>query len=278
MTQDILDLTIVIPTKNEEKNIQLCLNAIGRNFAKEIVLIDSGSTDNTLNISRKFNVTILHFEWDGNFPKKRNWFLFNHPPKTKWVLFLDADEFLTENFKFEVRNKLKTSSHVGYWLYYTVYFLGKPLKGGYPLKKLALFQVGKGYYEKINETYWSHLDMEVHEHPIIDGSIGKIISKISHNDVKDLSHYINKHNEYSDWESKRYIHYLYNPHLKSKWTFFQKIKYSILGKSYVGIIYFFGSFILMRGFLDGKTGLLFSLMKLSYYTQIHCKIKELNEK
>jgi glycosyltransferase involved in cell wall biosynthesis len=82
----MLDLTIAIPVRNEEKNLPGCLEAIGKHFAEKIVIIDSDSTDQTTDISRRFGADVVNFKWDGKFPKKRNWFLRNHTPTTKWVL------------------------------------------------------------------------------------------------------------------------------------------------------------------------------------------------
>src|SRR4030095_9392302 len=110
-----------------------------------------------------------NFKWDGKFPKKRNWFLRNHSISTKWILFLDADEYLTEAFKNEMRECISRDDKVGYWLSYTIYFLGKQLKGGYPLRKLALFRVGAGEYGQICEEHWSNLDMGRHEKPVRSG-------------------------------------------------------------------------------------------------------------
>lgn len=273
-----LDLTIVIPTKNEQQNLPNCLNAIGLNFAKQIILLDSNSTDSTVKIAENFSVEVINFQWNGKFPKKRNWYLENHIPKTKWVLFLDADEYLTEDFKTELRKTLPNSNVSGYWLNYTIYFLGKKLKGGYPLRKLALFQSGSGFYEKIEENKWSHLDMEVHEHPIIKGHLGAIKSKIDHQDFRGISEYIKKHNEYSDWEAKRFIHSSNPSQIRTNWTFIQKVKYQLIRTPLIGIAYFCGSFVLMGGFRDGARGLAFAIMKMSYYTQIYCKIKELQSK
>mgnify|MGYP003109026402 CR=1 FL=1 len=125
-----LDLTIAIPCKNEESNLPGCLSAIGHSFAKEIILIDSNSTDQTNEIGRRFGAQILDFSWNGQFPKKRNWFLRNHPPQTEWILFLDADEYITEAFKKEIREEISNTKKAGFWLHYNIYFLGKPLKGG----------------------------------------------------------------------------------------------------------------------------------------------------
>src|SRR6186997_1348190 len=107
-----LDLTIAIPVKNEQTNLPGCLNAIGINLAKKIVLIDSGSTDKTREISKSHGVEVINFAWDGKFPKKRNWYLRHHAPPTKWILFLDADEYLTDDFKKELRENLKENNEI----------------------------------------------------------------------------------------------------------------------------------------------------------------------
>ncbi|MGB5135674.1 MAG: glycosyltransferase [Prochlorococcaceae cyanobacterium] len=88
----MLDLTVAIPVRNEECNLATCLQAIGPGFARSLVVIDSGSTDTTAAIARNHGAEVVTFEWNGRFPKKRNWFLRHHTPTTRWVLFLDADE------------------------------------------------------------------------------------------------------------------------------------------------------------------------------------------
>lgn len=269
---ECIDLTIAIPTKNEEKNLEGCLKAIGIDFAKKIVIVDSGSTDKTIQIAERFGVEIIDFKWNGQFPKKRNWFLRTHTPKTSWVLFLDADEYITESFKIELRKLLAKNDKAGYWLNYRIYFLGKPLLWGYPLQKLALFKVGEGEYEKIDEEQWSKLDMEIHEHPIIVGSTGVIKSKIDHLDNQSTYHYVMKHNEYSDWEASRYLQNIIKNRKHFTWK--QKIKYAILRSPFSGFVYFFANYIFLGGFLDGYRGLVFSILKMSYFTQVYCKIVE----
>lgn len=271
----ILDLTIAIPVRNEERNLASCLEAIGPDLARRIIVIDSGSTDQTIEIAHKFGAEVVNFAWDGRFPKKRNWFLRSHTPTTKWVFFLDADEYLTTDFKAELRAALQdeNANKVGYWLSYTVYFLGKQLKGGYPLRKLALFQVGAGEYERIDEEQWSKLDMEVHEHPVLQGEIGVIQSKIDHQDFRGVSHYVLKHNEYAGWEAARFLKAV-SPQVASNWTWKQRLKYRLMQSVWIGPAYFCGSFLLLGGFRDGARGLAFAILKMSYFTQVYCKIRE----
>ncbi|WP_309382631.1 glycosyltransferase family 2 protein [Cerasicoccus frondis] len=263
-----LDLTVVLPVRNEERNLGEALKALGNNFAMQSIVVDSSSTDRTISIAEEHRAKVINFEWDGKFPKKRNWLLRNHPPTTKWVLFLDADEWLTEDFKAEVRAALATTEHVGFWLNYTIYFEGKPLKGGYPLKKLALFRVGVGEYERIDENRWSQLDMEIHEHPVLDGTTGEIHAKIDHRDLRGLDHWKKKHADYAAWEAHRYLAIKDNSALQSKWSTFQKIKYRLMGTPLLGPVFFFGCLFGMGGWRDGKRGVQWALLKAGYFNEI----------
>lgn len=270
-----LDLTIAIPVKNEELNLPHCLSAIGPDFARQIVVIDSGSTDNTRKIAESFGAEVIDFVWDGKFPKKRNWFLRNYSFKTKWVLFLDADEYFTTEFKSELQSAICCEDKAGYWLSYSVYFLGKKLKGGYPLRKLALFLVGSGEYEKIDEQKWSQLDMEVHEHPIVSGKVGVIKSKIDHHDLRGTANFVLKHNEYASWEAARYLKARDKSTFSGKWTMQQHIKYNLMKSILIVPLFFCGSFFLYRGFRDGTRGFAHAILRMSYYMQIYCRIREL---
>jgi glycosyltransferase involved in cell wall biosynthesis len=274
-----LNLTIVIPVRDEAMNLPGCLEAIGSGFAREVIVLDSGSKDGTVQIAEQSGARVIDFIWDGKFPKKRNWYLRNHTPATQWILFLDADEYLTVDFKNEVRKTLSDPDDVpiAFWLNYSIHFLGKTLIGGYPLRKLALFQVGAGEYEKIEEDHWSNLDMEIHEHPVISGPIGEIKEKIDHHDYRGVSHYVAKHNEYSSWEASRYLRSAESPEVRATWTWKQKLKYRLFRSPLIGIIYFFGSYIWLGGFRDGTRGLVFALLKMSYFTQVYCKVRELED-
>ena len=274
----MLDLTIAIPVRNEAQNLPTCLAHIGHDLARHVVIIDSGSTDRTCAIARTWGAEVIEFVWDGKFPKKRNWFLRHHTPPTTWVLFLDADELLTDDFKAELRRTLQQPTDcVGYWLRYTVYFLGQQNKGGYFLRKLALFQVGAGEYERIDEDQWSRLDMEIHEHPVLTGKTGNIRAKIDHKDLRGISSYVAKHNDYSSWEATRFLTLSADTQARQSWSLMQRIKYGLMETPLLGPLYFLGSYFLMGGFRDGVRGFTFSLLKMTYFTQIYLKIREIKQ-
>ncbi|MCG2618083.1 glycosyltransferase family 2 protein [Terrimonas sp. NA20] len=272
-----LDLTIAIPVKNEQTNLAGCLAAIGSGLARKIVVIDSGSTDETIKIAVDNGAEVIPFEWNGKFPKKRNWFLRNHRPETEWVLFLDADEYLTEEFKKTLRVALDDNNVSGYWLSYSIYFLGRKLKGGYPLRKLALFRVSSGEYERIDEERWSHLDMEIHEHPVLNGKTQKLKTQIDHRDFRGIQHYMHKHNEYASWEAARFLKLKNDQTAWNSLTWKQKMKYRLMNTPFIGPVYFLGSYIFMGGFLDGARGFSFAIFKMSYFTEVYCKIQEIQK-
>jgi len=279
------EVTVVIPVKNEAKNLKRGIDAV-RSLGP-VLVVDSKSTDGTPDIAKHSAAEVLNFAWDGRFPKKRNWTLRTYEFKTEWVLFLDADEFVSDAFVREVKQATNNTDKVGFWLNFENHFWGQKLEGGDPFKKLALFRLGAGEYEKIDEDNWSHLDMEVHEHPVLQGSVGEIKSPIEHNDFRGLKHYIAKHNEYSSWEAARYIR-LMRPQLSAishqssqqrctEWeglTERQKKKYRNLAKWWFAPAYFIASYILKKGFIDGAVGLHFSLLKAIYFYQIRLKILE----
>lgn len=269
------NLTIAIPVLNEENNIAMCLQAIGCDFAESVVVIDSGSVDNTCAIARRFGANVVDFKWDGRFPKKRNWFLRHHTPTTEWVMFLDADEILNPSVKQEISVALQESSHQGFLLTYTNYFLGRRLRGGFPLRKLALFRVGGIEYERIDEEHWSQCDMEVHEHPVVHGTVGLIRSRIDHRDIRGIDSYMRKHNEYAAWEA-RLLYVTRSSSLRNdSISMKQRVKYFLLSSRYGGFMYFLGSFLVMGGWKDGSNGFAFAMLKACYFTQVACRLKEL---
>ncbi|HCY77261.1 MAG TPA: glycosyltransferase family 2 protein [Ignavibacteriales bacterium] len=268
-----IPVTIILPVKNEELNLPICLSKLAE--FSQIIVVDSNSDDTSPAIAIDNNAEYYNFDWDGKFPKKRNWALRNIAIKNDWVLFLDADEYLTQEFIDELKEKIKNPDIDGYWVNYKNQFMGKTLKHGDVMTKLPLFRKGKGEYEKIDEDSWSSLDIEVHEHPIIEGNVGKIFSQIIHNDYKGLEHYIARHNSYSSWEAKRYMQ-LKKTGFKN-FTTRQKIKYKLMNTGLLPFIYFISAYLVKLGFLDGKTGYYLAKYKAYYFFQIRTKIVELQQ-
>lgn len=264
-------VTVVIPTLNEERALGSCLQSV-RDFPY-IIVVDSGSTDKTEEIALRFGAEFVTFHWNGKFPKKRNWLLLNYTFKTPWVLFLDADEHMTPTFQTEIASRLYRTDTVGYWVQYTNHFQGGPLRFGIPQKKLAIFRLGAGLFERIDENSWSKLDMEVHEHPLLTGHVGTFSAKLLHFDWHGLHKLIARHNEYSSWEAKRVCS---NGNLnRNKSTFRQRIKYGLAASLWLPALYFVADFVLFLGFMDGRRGLHHALFKAIYFYELVQKVQEL---
>ena len=107
MTNNI-PITVIVSVKNEQLNLPNCLEKL-KDFS-EVIVVDSMSTDRTPEIVKEFGFQLVDFKWDGKFPKKRNWTLENINLKNDWVLFLDADEYLTGQFIKEVSKKIKQNT------------------------------------------------------------------------------------------------------------------------------------------------------------------------
>lgn len=147
----MLDLSVIILTYNEELHIRRCLENV-RLIARDVYIIDSFSTDQTLSIAREFpNVHILQNKWENNYAKQFNWGLKNAHIQTKWILRLDADEYLLPELIQELQDKLPVlpDDVNGIIFNRRHIFMGKWMKRGiYPVKLLRVFRAGKGMCEQ----------------------------------------------------------------------------------------------------------------------------------
>lgn len=274
---DKIPISVVVPVKNEEANLPRCLARLHR--FDEVIVVDSSSTDRTREIVLQYGFKLVNFEWDGRYPKKRNWILLNHKLACEWVLFLDADEYISDSFCEEANRAVRSDQYSGFWLNYTNWFLGRRLRYGVPQRKLALFRVGRGLYERIDERAWSALDMEIHEHPIIDGLVGEIAARIDHNDDRGIAKFIDRHRDYALWEARRVEVLRKGP--ASAWTHLtprQKLKYHNLHRWWFPWFFSLYGYVIRFGFLDGAAGFHYACYRAWYLQSIQLLIKEQSAK
>ena len=197
-----LAVSVIVPVRNEAKNLPRCLQAL--KDVGEVYVIDSQSTDDTVEIARSHGAKVVQFHYQGGWPKKRQWAMNTLPFAHDWILLLDADEVLTPELAEEIRGAIQNPAVDGYSVLLRIWFLGRVLRhGDVGLWKLSLFRRGRGHYEcRLKNQDASMADMEVHEHVVVEGATGKLRTPLVHHNVESLSRYIQKHDEYSNWESR----------------------------------------------------------------------------
>ena len=263
------DITAIILTYNEEKHIERCLLSI-KDTAKKIIIIDSFSTDNTLNILKKHNVEILQNKFI-NQSKQLNWGLENSNIKTEWMLRLDADEIVTKSLIEKVSEDLKNySSNIsGITVNRKLIFLKKNISFGgvFPHHTLRFWRNGKGKCEEA----W------VDEHIIVDGEVVHINEDIIDENLNNLKWWINKHKSYAIREAINFLlmkENSKNNNLKiNDLPQFSKKKMKL--KFYYNFppilrptLLFLYSYFLRLGFLDSWQGLIFHFLQGFWYRML----------
>ena len=225
-------ITAIIPTLNEEHNIVDAIKSI--NFADEIMVVDSFSSDKTIELASPLADTILQREYE-NSASQKNWAI--PQAKHKWILLLDADEKITTELQNEVQHILKNGSDKsGFWIKRQNYFMGERVyfSGWQRDKVIRLFKRDECKYE----------DKHVHAEIISSGEIGILKSKLIHNTFKSKDAYLQKLEQYAQWQAKDYD---------------KKIGRITLFHTLIKPIFrFIKHYILQLGILDGYVGFIIS--------------------
>ena len=280
-TSSRIPVTVVIPTRNEARHLSRCLE--GARLCAEIYVVDSQSTDETVEIARTLGAKVVQFHYGGGWPKKRQWALDSLPFENDWILLLDADEVLTTDLCNEIREAIRDPNLIGYRVFLRINFLGRELRfGGSGFWKLSLFRRGKGHFEcRLRDQDHSMSDIEVHEHIIVDGRIGKLRHALPHHNIESLDRYLTKHNEYSNWEARVLLQateqidelppaLFGNQAQRRRWL--KKRFFGLLGSP---IFFFLYKYILRLGFLDGVPGLIYCALQSTHFFHIKAKMYEL---
>jgi glycosyltransferase involved in cell wall biosynthesis len=196
-------VSILIPIKNEAANLRLSLPSVA--WADEIFVVDSHSADTSALVAEAHGARVVQFQFNGIWPKKKNWALENLPFKHEWVFILDADEVMPPGAEAEFRRITSDPNHPvdGYWINRRFMFMGKWLKHAYyPNWNLRLFKHRLGRYEKLTDVDTASGDNEVHEHVVVNGATGRLQSEMDHYAFPSIDVFIEKHNRYSNWEAR----------------------------------------------------------------------------
>ncbi len=261
-------------TYNEEKNIKEAIDSI-KGISQRIIVVDSYSEDSTVEIAKKLGAEVIQNPFINQAQQYQAALKLTHI-ETPWTLRLDADERISEGASKEISELIKKDEPNinGIIVPFEVSFLGKKLRFGgiYPFKKMILYKTGKAFME----------ERSMDEHLVlVEGKAIKLKNISYHDDFKDLTTWIDKHNKYA---SREVLDYLSNKRqsakgLNSKARLKRLIKYNIYFKlpmSLRSTSYFLYRYIIKLGFLDGKPGFIFAVLQAFWYRfLVDAKIYEL---
>jgi glycosyltransferase involved in cell wall biosynthesis len=275
-----LPISVIILTFNEEENITHSISNV-ITWADEVIVLDSGSTDATCKIAENLGANVFYRKFD-NYGSQRNYAIKELPSKNEWILFLDADEYLTEELKNEITALYKhddINTYSGFYLKRRFYFMNRLIKYGgyYPIWILRLFVKGQ-----------STVDREMNEHVSVEGKLGYFKKDFVDNNRKDFAFWLEKHNKYSTYEAlellkeetkdgKDFADLWGSQAQRKRW-----IRANIWNKLPLFVrpfLYFFYRYFLRLGFLDGVEGFIFHFNHaLVFYINVDAKYLQMKKK
>ena len=262
------DVAVIILTFNEEENIAQALQSVcGWANDKEVFVVDSHSTDGTVDIARQFRCQIIKHEFE-NFSQQRNWAIENLQIRAQWIFFLDADEWLPDDLKNEISACIATDPPVnGFYIKRRFIWMGKWLRRGYyPTWLLRLFRRGRGRCE----------DRQVNEHLLAEPPLGKLQNGFIHEDRKGLVCWLEKHIAYAEREAQELFRSDAAGQIeislwKSQATRKRWLRYKVYNRMPAVIrpfLLFFHRIIIRGGILDGKEALIYHFLQVLWFQMV----------
>jgi glycosyltransferase involved in cell wall biosynthesis len=259
---NVVPVSIIVPVRQEAANLPRCLDCV--KWADEIFVVDSHSTDATTEIAAARGAKVVQFDFNGIWPKKKNWALENLPFRNEWVFILDADEVLPPEAGSEFAKAIAEAGDIaGYWINRRFMFMGKWLRHSYyPNWNLRLFRHSLGRYEKLTDADTQSGDNEVHEHVIVNGPTGRLRCEMDHYAFPTVEVFVEKHNRYSNWEARVSAErQLAGSDARiSSSTVGRRRKLKLLSQHlpFRPLLRFLYIYIWQKGFLDGREGYYFA--------------------
>lgn len=278
----MLDITAIILTYNEEIHIARCLENVAQ-VAKRVVVVDSGSTDRTVEIASASGAEVISHKWPGNQATQFNWALDTVSITTAWVLRLDADEYLLPELVEELRQRLPDMPQDVFSLSLSRAraFMGRRLKHGVAgdVEIVRIFRSGRARYEQ----------RLMDEHLCIDpgGRVERMKGQFIDDNLLPIGQFIAKHNDYSSREVALLLDAEFglssisnasNHGLAVEKKRAQKARYARMPLFWRAFGYFIYRYILRFGFLDGTEGFLWDFMQGWWYrTLVDAKVYEIKK-
>lgn len=262
-----IPVSVLIMTRNEEKRLARCLDSL-RAF-DEIIVVDSESADATVALAAAAGARVMNFRWNGHYPKKRQWCLDNLSLRNDWVLFVDADEVLTDSLVSEIANL--SFDAAGYFIRGLYVMDGKIMKRGLTNNKIALFHRGMMMFPGVDDLDLPGMgEIEGHYQPVLkDEFRGRKIGRLN----EPLLHYAY---EGGDWQERheRYAAWERGMNARNAWPADPVPARQVLKRLFRllpgrGVAAFLHSYVLKGGFIEGKQGFKLSMDRHRYYGMIH---------
>jgi len=278
------NITVQILSFNEEKHIARCIQSV-QSFASQVVVIDSFSTDKTVEVAQSLGAVVLQNKWLNNYAHQLNWGLDHAPIEGEWVMRLDADEYITPELATEIQQKLVNvpSDVSGIYMRRRIHFMGQWMKRGatYPMWVLRLWRKGHGQCE----NRW------MDEHIVLsEGKTIRFENDLVDDNLNDLTWWTNKHNHYATREAADLLNHRYqfmavdhrDEDDKEQAMFKRWLKEKVYARIPLfirPILYFLYRYFLRLGFLDGWRGLQWNFLQgLWYRFLVDAKIFEAEAK
>jgi glycosyltransferase involved in cell wall biosynthesis len=268
-----MKLTSIITTKDEALHVGRCIDSV--KGLGPVIVVDSGSEDNTVAIAHDHGALVISHAWVG-YADQKNWALANLPIETEWVLFLDADEQLTEEGRSEIVEAIKGEDVNGYFIARENIVFGRRLRHAwwYPDYQMRVFRRGCARYE----------DRLVHEHVLIEGTTAHLRHPLIHENLKGVGEWMSRHVRYAYLEAQeiqkakrlqdaggvsasfRGSRAERRRALKTRVWYRMPLRPAIR---------FFWMYVVKRGFLDGRAGLAYCQLVAAYESLIDANVLEL---
>ncbi len=260
-----IPLTVIVTTKNEEKNLPRCLTALER--FEEVIVVDSNSADASAAIARSFGATVVPFSWNGRYPKKRQWCLDTLPLKHDRVFFVDADEEVTPALCDEIA--ALDWQAAGYFVKGAYVIDGKVLRFGLKNNKLCLFDRRLIKFPIVDDLDIPGMgEIEGHYQPVVKTGViprlGSLKNPLLHHAMEQAARYDARHKDYALWQKSAEQRKI----LPSDPVHSRRLMKSLFACGRTrSVLAFLHSYVLKAGFLDGGRGMTLAKSRFRYYAR-----------
>ena len=272
MNDDLIPVSVIVTTKNEARNIGRCLDVLS-GFA-EVIVVDSESTDKTIEIAEKRGARVVIYRWDGRYPKKRQWCLEHVKTLSPWVFFVDADEEVTGALRAELAALFASGAadkNAGFFVRGRYVWNGRVLKHGMLNNKLCLLHRERMCFPIVDDLDIPGMgEIEGHYQPVMKDDVfgfglDSVREPLLHHAYEDAGRWSERHERYARWEAEMTKRGAW-PCDPVPWR--EAAKRFLRRSRFRGGVMFVYSYFFRLGVLDGAAGLSFALSRARYAREV----------